>query len=182
MTFGGSGGSGGILVCGQTRPVGLGVEQISRTLTKRQLDLPNTEVRRQVNCSARRQKDRTQRRARVEEMAEERDSQKRRGDESTDGIDPRSRGRSTQPHSRSKGGKAHRQRLMTVPENRWAFKLAPQLSGRAQQAYAALSGDSCHIASVRCERRDVSTAVPYGFDEHWRDDAGVACETGDEGL
>ena len=31
-----------------------------------------------------------------------------------------------------------------------------------------------HIASVRCERRDVSTA---GFDEHWRDDAGVACET-----
>ncbi len=29
-----------------------------------------------------------------------------------------------------------------VPENRWAFKLAPQLSGRAQQAYAALSGEA----------------------------------------
>ena len=29
-----------------------------------------------------------------------------------------------------------------VPENRWVFKLAPQLSGKAQQAYAALSGEA----------------------------------------
>ncbi len=29
-----------------------------------------------------------------------------------------------------------------VPENRWAFKLAPQLSGRAQQAYAVLNGEA----------------------------------------
>ena len=29
-----------------------------------------------------------------------------------------------------------------VPTSRWAFQLAPQLSGKAQQAYAALSGDA----------------------------------------
>ncbi|XP_064398193.1 uncharacterized protein LOC135344837 [Halichondria panicea] len=29
-----------------------------------------------------------------------------------------------------------------VPANRWVFKLAPQLSGKAQQAYAALSGEA----------------------------------------
>ncbi|XP_064386057.1 uncharacterized protein LOC135334709 [Halichondria panicea] len=37
------------------------------------------------------------------------------------------------------------ERLMTayeVPANRWVFKLAPQLSGKAQQAYAALSGEA----------------------------------------
>ena len=37
------------------------------------------------------------------------------------------------------------ERLMAaydVPENRWVFKLAPQLSGKAQQAYAALSGEA----------------------------------------
>ena len=33
------------------------------------------------------------------------------------------------------------ERLMTVheiPQNRWAYKLAPQLTGRTQQAYAAM--------------------------------------------
>ncbi len=37
------------------------------------------------------------------------------------------------------------ERLMTayeVPANRWVFKLAPQLFGKAQQAYAALSGEA----------------------------------------
>ena len=29
-----------------------------------------------------------------------------------------------------------------VPTSRWAFQLAPQLSGKAQQAYAALSGEA----------------------------------------
>ena len=37
------------------------------------------------------------------------------------------------------------ERLMSaydVPANRWVFKLAPQQSGKAQQAYAALSGEA----------------------------------------
>ena len=32
-------------------------------------------------------------------------------------------------------------RVYGVKEDRWAFKLAPQLTGRAQQAYAALNVD-----------------------------------------
>ncbi len=40
------------------------------------------------------------------------------------------------------------ERLMTayeVPANHWVFKLDPQLSGKAQQAYAALSGEAATI-------------------------------------
>lgn len=32
-----------------------------------------------------------------------------------------------------------------LPEDKWAYKLAPQLTGRAQQAYAALSSDKATV-------------------------------------
>jgi len=47
-----------------------------------------------------------------------------------------------------------------VPANRWAFKLAPQLSGKAQQAYAALDGgaaaDYARLKDAILRRYDVN--------------------------
>ena len=55
------------------------------------------------------------------------------------------------------------ERLMSVyevPRNRWAYKLAPQLTGRAQQAYAAMpSEEAGNYASVKAailRRYDIS--------------------------
>ena len=55
------------------------------------------------------------------------------------------------------------ERLMSVyevPQNRWAYKLAPQLTGRAQQAYAAMpSEEAGNYASVKAailRRYDIS--------------------------
>lgn len=58
-------------------------------------------------------------------------------------------------------------RAYEVKEERWAVKLAPQLTGKAQQAYAAMSGrrwqirrgERSYSAPVRCMRRNVSAAI-----------------------
>ncbi len=47
------------------------------------------------------------------------------------------------------------ERLMSaydVPVNHWVFKLAPQLSGKAQQAYAALYGEAAANYTYPTER------------------------------
>ena len=49
-------------------------------------------------------------------------------------------------------------RVYEVPEDRWVFKLAPQLTGKAQQAYAALGADEA------VEYRRVREAVLRRYD------------------
>ena len=47
-----------------------------------------------------------------------------------------------------------------MPQNRWAYKLAPQLTGRAQQAYAAMpseeAGDYALVKAAILQRYDIS--------------------------
>ena len=51
-------------------------------------------------------------------------------------------------------------RVYGVREDRWAFKLAPQLTGRAQQAYAALNADDAvkyeEVKAAILRRYDIS--------------------------
>ena len=51
-------------------------------------------------------------------------------------------------------------RVYGVREDRWAFKLAPQLTGKAQQAYAALNADDAakyeEVKSAILRRYDIS--------------------------
>jgi len=51
-------------------------------------------------------------------------------------------------------------RVYGVREDRWAFKLAPQLTGRAQQAYAALNADDAakyeKVKAAILRRYDIS--------------------------
>ena len=52
------------------------------------------------------------------------------------------------------------ERLMEVydvPKERWAYRLAPQLTGKAQQAYTAVSSDSAK------KYEDVKTAILRGY-------------------
>ena len=55
------------------------------------------------------------------------------------------------------------ERLMSVykvPQNRWAYKLAPQLTGQAQQAYAAMpteeAGNYALVKAAILRRYDIS--------------------------
>ena len=50
-----------------------------------------------------------------------------------------------------------------VNRERWPFQLAPQLTGKAQQAYAALNPDDAKIYDTvkAAILRDVPTALPY---------------------
>jgi len=66
------------------------------------------------------------------------------------------------------------ERLMkvhAVPESRWAYKLAPQLVGKAQQAYAAMgaddSGDYLKLKEAILRRYDINEKTIGNIFEQW---------------
>ena len=58
-----------------------------------------------------------------------------------------------------------RMAVYTVPENHWPYKLAPKLTGKAQQAYAAIEPERAsevkprfYIATILARRPVVSSS------------------------